>query len=97
MKLFKGSKMSEKIRTCVIGGSLDPITNGHLEVIEKASKLFDQIIVVIASNYEKSNAMFSPEERLDMVKSVIDEHPFHKNVSVEILPPQKLFLLSKGI
>ena len=51
-------------------GSFDPITNGHLDLIERASALFDKLIVAILRNDEKQ-ALFSAEERVDMLKEVV--------------------------
>ncbi len=50
-------------------GSFDPVTNGHLDVIQRASRLFDKIIVAVALNREKS-PLFTIEERLDILKAV---------------------------
>ena len=53
-------------------GSFDPITNGHLDIIYRASKIFDKIIVVIAENSRKES-LFSTEEKMDMILNVITE------------------------
>ena len=53
-------------------GSFDPITNGHLDIIYRASKIFDKIIVVIAENTKKKS-LFSTDEKMDMILSVIDK------------------------
>ena len=54
-------------RTAVYTGSFDPITLGHLNVIERSSRLVDRLIVGIGVNIEKQS-LFSPEERLDLVE-----------------------------
>ncbi|HUT11995.1 MAG TPA: pantetheine-phosphate adenylyltransferase [Thermoguttaceae bacterium] len=54
-------------RIAVYPGSFDPITLGHLNVIERASKLFDRLIVGIGINIEKST-MFEPEERKELIR-----------------------------
>ena len=61
-------------------GSFDPITNGHLDVIERASKLFDEVIVGIAHNINK-NPLFSKEERKELVQKTAGKY---KNVKVEV-------------
>ncbi len=57
------------MRKILYPGSFDPITNGHLDVIQRASKLFDQVIVAVAVNEEKS-PLFTTEERLELLKEV---------------------------
>ena len=54
-------------RIAVYPGSFDPITLGHLNVMERASKLFDRLIVGVGVNVEKQT-MFSPEERLILIR-----------------------------
>ncbi len=55
-------------------GSFDPITNGHLDLIERGSILFDKLIVAILRNEEKQ-ALFTVEERIEMVREVIGACP----------------------
>jgi pantetheine-phosphate adenylyltransferase len=58
------------MRTAIYPGSFDPLTNGHLDVLQRATKLFDRVIVAIASN-ESKNPLFSLEERLALMKPAI--------------------------
>ena len=53
------------MKIAVYPGSFDPITNGHIDVIERASKMFDEVLVVLAINPNKTST-FSIEERLEM-------------------------------
>ncbi|HET9418269.1 MAG TPA: pantetheine-phosphate adenylyltransferase [Chthoniobacterales bacterium] len=53
-------------------GSFDPVTNGHLDVIERGRKLFDEVVVAVAYNEEK-NALFSLEERLQLLEQSIGQ------------------------
>jgi len=55
------------MRRAIYPGSFDPVTNGHLDVIERARKLFDEVIVAVADNDEKQ-PLFSLEERLDLLR-----------------------------
>ena len=55
------------MKTVVCPGSFDPVTNGHLDIIERASALFDRVIVVVMVNAAKS-PLFSTEQRVDMLK-----------------------------
>jgi pantetheine-phosphate adenylyltransferase len=55
------------MRRAIYPGSFDPVTNGHLDVAERARKLFDEVIVSVAHNDEKQ-PLFSLEERLDLLR-----------------------------
>ncbi len=55
------------MRTVIYPGSFDPLTNGHLDVIQRAAKLFDHLIVAVARNEEKK-PLLSLDERLEMVR-----------------------------
>src|SRR3984893_7853304 len=58
------------MRRAIYPGSFDPVTNGHLDVIERAGKLFDEVIVAVAHNDEKQ-ALFSLQERLDLLQETV--------------------------
>lgn len=58
------------MRRAIYPGSFDPVTNGHLDIIERGCKLFDEIIISILVNPEKQ-PFFTIEERLDMLADVI--------------------------
>ncbi len=63
----------------VYPGSFDPLTNGHVDIIERGARLFDRIIVAIAVNAEKS-PMFAMAERVEIAREVFRNHP---NVEVD--------------
>lgn len=56
--------------TAIYPGSFDPVTNGHLDLIERASKLFDRLVVALLVNPEK-DPLFTVAERTEMLKSVV--------------------------
>jgi pantetheine-phosphate adenylyltransferase len=58
------------MRRAIYPGSFDPITNGHLDVICRASRLFDELIVAVASNEQKKTSLFSFSERVDLIEQV---------------------------
>jgi pantetheine-phosphate adenylyltransferase len=68
------------MRRAVCPGSFDPITNGHLDIIERASKLFDEVVVVVGVNNSK-NRLFEPDERLEMIR---ESTAGLANVSVDV-------------
>ncbi len=58
------------MRRAIYPGSFDPVTNGHLDVVERARKLFDEVIVAVAHNDEKQ-PLFSLKERLDLLRRTV--------------------------
>jgi pantetheine-phosphate adenylyltransferase len=62
------------MRKAVCPGSFDPITNGHLDVIERASGLFDEVVIAVLVNSAKSG-IFSIEERIAMAKEAVAHIP----------------------
>ncbi|MER7081373.1 pantetheine-phosphate adenylyltransferase [Saccharopolyspora kobensis] len=62
------------MRRAVCPGSYDPVTNGHLDIIERSSKLFDEVVVAVLINKSKKS-LFSVEERLDMLREVTEPWP----------------------
>ena len=69
------------MRKAVVAGSFDPITNGHLDIIERSSELFDEVIVVLSHNVQK-NYLFSLDERKSLVEKVIEHVPNARVVAV---------------
>ena len=58
------------MRTVIYPGSFDPLTNGHLDVVERASKLFDRVIVAVAANADKQ-PMFTQSERKRQITAAV--------------------------
>lgn len=63
-------------------GSFDPITFGHLDIIERASNLFDKVLVTVAVNHRKS-AVFTGEERVQLINECIEGKEWAKNIEVD--------------
>lgn len=60
------------MRIAIYPGTFDPFTNGHLDILERSSQLFDQVVVGVALETEK-NTLFDVEARLDFIRSSIEE------------------------
>ena len=70
-----------KRRIAVYPASFDPITNGHLDLIERASRLFDELVVAVAENVEKKG-LFTVDERIEMIQGVLGDRP---NIRVDVI------------
>ena len=62
--------MSELVRRCVCPGSFDPVTNGHLDVIERAARLYDEVTVGVLVNASKKG-LFELDERIELLREVV--------------------------
>jgi pantetheine-phosphate adenylyltransferase len=71
--------MSDKFVRAIFPGSFDPITNGHLDVISRGMRIFDELIVAVGRSPLKDQ-LFTPEERVEMIEELIKDLP---GVSVE--------------
>lgn len=61
----------EMTKIALFPGSFDPFTNGHLDTVERTSKLFDQVVIAVATNTSK-NALFSLEEKMTFIKKSVE-------------------------
>jgi pantetheine-phosphate adenylyltransferase len=66
--------MSRKFVRAIFPGSFDPITNGHLDVVQRGIRLFDDLIIAVGKSPQK-NELFSPEERVEMIKELVADIP----------------------
>ena len=71
--------MAKKFIRAIFPGTFDPITNGHLDVINRGIKLFDELIIAVGRSPIK-NPLFTPEERVEMIAELVADIP---GVSVE--------------
>lgn len=55
-------------------GSFDPITKGHMNIVDQASELFDEVVIAVLQNKSKSLGFFTLEERLEIIKELYKEH-----------------------
>ena len=87
----------------VYPGSFDPITNGHLEIIRKAAKIFDEDYVLVSVNPNKHPA-FTAEERVKMIKDVCEEEEFwnvkvfsHDGLIIDFFKTHECDVIIKGL
>ena len=71
------------MKTAICSGSFDPVTLGHLDVIRRAAGCFDRVWVCVSPNAEKKNQMFTPEQKLQLVRAAVQDLP---NVEAELWP-----------
>jgi pantetheine-phosphate adenylyltransferase len=67
------NKSRENSLTAIYPGSFDPIHNGHIDIIRRSVAIFDEVIVAIAYNPHKDTALFSPDERVEMIRESIHD------------------------
>ena len=74
--------MASDKKIAIYPGSFDPFTNGHIDLVERATRIFDQVIVTVAVN-SKKETLFTGQERQDQIEEAIASKPWSDNVSVE--------------
>src|SRR5690606_3500674 len=88
-------------KIAIYAGTFDPITNGHVDVIERACEIFDKVYVVIAINSKKTT-LFTQDERLDMIEESLKhiknaEVITHQRLTVEIAEEKGAIAMVRGI
>jgi pantetheine-phosphate adenylyltransferase len=68
-------------RIAIYPGTFDPITNGHLDLVERALRVFDEVIIAVAPSYKKK-PLFTLDERMNMIKKAVKQY---KRARVEVL------------
>src|SRR3990167_2651000 len=84
---MKGMKriMARPLHTGIYPGTFDPITLGHLDIIQRATRILDRLIIAVATNSEK-NPLFSIEERIALIKHEISAFCLFKKIEIEVKP-----------
>lgn len=78
-----------KKRTALYPGTFDPMTLGHLDIIQRGTKLCDRLVIAVAINRDK-NPLFELDERVEMVENAVA--PLRKDVEIDVLPFEGLLL-----
>ena len=86
----------------LIPGSFDPVTNGHLDIMERTARYFDEVIVAVIRNPQKAEALFTLEEREDMIREVTTHLPnvrvdFFKGLLVDFAQKRGVGAIVKGL
>lgn len=90
-----------KKNIAVYAGTFDPVTNGHLDIIQRGASIFDEVLVVLMENSEK-NAMFTKEERLELLQKTCAQFPnvrclIGDGLSVEFARLQQACAILRGV
>lgn len=64
-----------RVSRALLPASFDPLTNGHLDLIHRARRLFDEVVVAVATNVDKRGGTFSIDERVEMLQGVLGSEP----------------------
>lgn len=88
--------------TALCPGSFDPVTNGHLDIIERTARHFDDVIVAVIRNPQKSESLFTLEERQEMLREVTAHLPnvridFFKGLLVDYAKEHDAQAIVKGL
>jgi pantetheine-phosphate adenylyltransferase len=90
------------VATALCPGSFDPVTNGHLDIIERTARHFDNVIVAVIRNPQKSESLFTLEERQEMLREVTAHLPnvridFFKGLLVDYAKEHDASAIVKGL
>jgi len=93
--------MNRKFVRAIFPGSFDPITNGHLDVVHRSMKLFDEMIIAVGRSPVK-NQLFTPEERVEIIAELIADMPgisveSFEGLTVEYAAKKKADVILRGL
>ena len=80
-----------KLRVGVYPGTFDPVTNGHIDIISRAARLLDKLVIGVAINVGKG-PLFPLEERVDLVRAETAQIARRNGMSIEVMPFEKLLV-----
>ena len=72
-----------KMTKVLYPGSFDPITKGHMNIIDQACEMFDEVVVAVLANSKKESGMFSLEERVELIRELYQKNPQIKVITFE--------------
>jgi pantetheine-phosphate adenylyltransferase len=90
------------MKVAIYPGSFDPITFGHMDIIDRASALFDKVIVAVAKS-EAKNTLFSLEDRVKLAKTIYEDNPkvkivyFPRQITVDVAKDQGACAIIRGL
>ena len=90
------------MKVAIYPGSFDPITYGHMDIIDRACGLFDKIVVAIAKN-ESKNPLFTLEDRIKLAKNIYKDNPkvevvgFPRQLTVDVAKEQNACAIIRGL
>jgi pantetheine-phosphate adenylyltransferase len=90
------------VATALCPGSFDPVTLGHVDIIERSARHFDQVIVAVIRNPQKAQSLFDLQERQEMLREVLDHLPnihidFFKGLLVDFAKERGAEAIVKGL
>ncbi len=93
--------MRKKVLRAIFPGTFDPITNGHLDVINRSIKLFDELIIAVGTSPVK-NTLFTPQQRVEMIAELITDMPgvfveSFDGLTVEYAAKKKADVILRGL
>ncbi len=90
-------------KTALYPGSFDPITKGHIDIIKRSVVLVDRLIIGVFKNSNKTNAWFSDEEKVEMIKEILEKEGIDAEVIlfngllVDFIEKEKIDILVRGL
>jgi pantetheine-phosphate adenylyltransferase len=101
-RFLSGIGRFEMDKVAVYPGSFDPITLGHLDIIERAASVFDKVIVAVLENPDKKSALFTVEERVKLINKVVMgiknvEVEFFNGLTINYLHKKNAHVIIRGL